>query len=161
MCSPCLQLHTCSQPHAPLPAPRPVPNFTPIWQDDFTLASRGTDCTLRLWDLRRFNSPLKTFDGLPANYSTTNVAFSPDERLVLTGTAAEGPRGGGGGGGGGGGTVVFVDRKELRVVRAVGMPAHVAAVRWHERINQILVGVGESPARGERITKQLALGKAE
>jgi WD40 repeat protein len=108
-------------------------------QDDFTLSSRGMDGTLRLWDLRNFKSPLKTFAGLPANYSTTNVCFSPDERMVLTGTAAADPRGGDGGGG----AVVFVDRRELKVVRALGMPAHAAAVAWHDRINQIFVGVGE------------------
>lgn len=117
----------------------------PRLQDDATLASRGTDGTLRIWDLRNFRAPLKTFAGLPANYSTTNVCFSPDERLVLTGTAAPDPRGGGGGDAGGG-SVVFVDRRELRVVRALGMPGHVAAVRWHDRINQILVGVGEPAA---------------
>lgn len=110
------------------------------------LASRGTDGTLKLWDLRNFRNPLKVFAGLPANYSNTNVALSPDERLVLTGTAAdEGP-----GGGGGGGKLVFVDRRELRVVRAVGMPAHAAAVTWHDRINQILVGVGERAAAGDQ-----------
>ncbi|KAI8469749.1 MAG: WD40-repeat-containing domain protein [Monoraphidium minutum] len=118
-------------------------------QDDFTLASRGTDGTLRLWDLRAFKAPLKTFSGLPANYSTTNVAFSPDERLVLTGTAAPDPRGGGGEGGGG--AVVFVDRRELKVVRALGMPAHAAAVAWHDRINQIFVGVGDRKSGGTHV----------
>ncbi|KIY94244.1 putative Gastrulation defective protein 1 like protein [Monoraphidium neglectum] len=115
-------------------------------QDDRTLASRGADGTLRLWDLRNFKSPLKTFSGLPTNYSTTNVAFSPDERLVMTGTAAEDPRNDAGGG-----TVVFVDVKEQRVVRALGMPAHAAAVKWHDRINQIFVGVGNRKSGGTHV----------
>jgi len=82
----------------PIPTPTPTPNPNhPTHQDDTTLASRGMDGTLRLWDLRSFKAPLKTFSDLPANYSTTNVCFSPDERLVLTGTAAPDPRGGDGG----------------------------------------------------------------
>jgi WD40 repeat protein len=129
------------QDHRTRPPPGPqIPTKTP--KDDRTLASRGADGTLRLWDLRNFKSPLKTFTGLPTNYSTTNVAFSPDERLVMTGTAAEDPRNDAGGG-----TVVFVDVKEQRVVRALGMPAHAAAVKWHDRINQIFVGVGERSLR--------------
>lgn len=46
------------------------------------------DGTLKLWDLRSFKKPLGAWDNLPANYPTTNVVFSPDERLLLTGTAA-------------------------------------------------------------------------
>ncbi|GBF89454.1 hypothetical protein Rsub_02026 [Raphidocelis subcapitata] len=119
-------------------------------QDDTTLVSRGTDGTLKIWDLRAFKSPLKTFEGLPANYSTTNVALSPDERLVLTGTAAPDTRGAGGGGDGSG-AVVFIDRRELRVVRALGVPAHAAAVAWHDRINQIFVGVGNRRCGGTHV----------
>lgn len=35
------------------------------------------------------------------------------------------------------------DVKELKEVRRVGMPSHVAAVKWHPKINQIFVGIGE------------------
>lgn len=123
----------------------PLPHTHPNPQDDHTLASRGMDGTMRIWDLRNFTRPVKVCDQLPANYSTTNCCFSPDEKLLITGTAAADPRGGGGGGGddSGGGTLVFVDVKEMKVVRRLGMPAHAAAVRWHDRINQIFVGVGE------------------
>lgn len=44
---------------------------------------------------------------------------------------------------GGAGAVVFIDVKELQEVRRVGMPKHAAAVKWHSRLNQIFVGVGE------------------
>lgn len=59
------------------------------------------------------------------------------------GIAAE-RRPAGGGGGEGGGAVVMFDVKELQEVRRVGMPSHVAAVKWHPKINQIFVGIGES-----------------
>jgi hypothetical protein len=31
----------------------------------------------------------------------------------------------------------------LPQVRRIGMPSHVAAIKWHPRINQIFVGIGE------------------
>jgi hypothetical protein len=43
----------------------------------------------------------------------------------------------------GGGAVVMFDVKEMKEVRRVGMPSHVAAVQWHPKINQIFVGIGE------------------
>lgn len=46
---------------------------------------------MKLWDLRKFKKPLGLWDNLPANYTTTSVVFSPDERLLLTGTAAGRP----------------------------------------------------------------------
>lgn len=46
----------------------------------------------------------------------------------------------------GGGAVVMFDVKELKEVRRVGMPSHVAAVQWHPKINQIFVGIGEAAA---------------
>ena len=58
------------------------------------------------------------------------------------GIAAE-RRPAGAGGGEGGGAVVMFDVKELQEVRRVGMPSHVAAVKWHPKINQIFVGIGE------------------
>jgi WD40 repeat protein len=108
-------------------------------QDERLLASRSTDGSMKLWDLRAFRSPLAAFGGLPSSYSTTSMCFSPDERLLLTGT---GRPGGNAGAEDGGGSVVFVDVRRLELVRAVGMPAQVAAVNWHPRINQIIVGIG-------------------
>lgn len=110
------------------------------------LASRSTDGSLKVWDLRAFKKPLAAFHNLPTNYSTTNVVFSPDERLLLTGTGAVGPAGSEEGAGGG---VVFIDTRELREVRRVGMPQSVAAVRWHGRLNQIFAGIGEACCRLE------------
>eukprot|EP00877_Chromochloris_zofingiensis_P012178 jgi/Chrzof1/7213/Cz02g14300.t1 len=115
-------------------------------QDDRLLASRGMDGTLKLWDLRKFKTPMSVFDDLPTNYATTNCCFSPDERLLLTGTAASSSSAAGQQQQGGAG--VFVDTKELKVVRRMGMPTHVAAVRWHHRLNQIFVGTGDRRSGG-------------
>jgi WD40 repeat protein len=58
------------------------------------MASRGSDGTLKLWDLRKFKQPLAVWDGLDTNYANTSCCFSPDERLLLTGMSVEGVHGG-------------------------------------------------------------------
>lgn len=63
------------------------------------------------------------------------MAFSPDERLVVTGTSADRS--------GEGGALVFFDFDSRALVRRVGMPASVVALQWHGRLNQIFLGVGE------------------
>ena len=60
--------------------------------------------------------------------------FSPDERLVVTGTSADRA--------GKGGAVVFFDAKTHELVRRVAMPSSAVGLAWHERLNQIFVGVG-------------------
>ena len=45
-------------------------------------------CCLQLWDTRKLKASLHTFSDLPTNHSETNCCFSPDQRLVLTGTSA-------------------------------------------------------------------------
>lgn len=62
------------------------------------------------------------------------MAFSPDERLVVTGTSADRA--------GEGGALVFFDLDSRALVRRVGMPASVVALQWHGRLNQIFLGVG-------------------
>ncbi|KAK6164345.1 hypothetical protein DH2020_001209 [Rehmannia glutinosa] len=57
--------------------------------DGLILLSRSFDGTLKVWDLRKMKDALHAFDDLPNNYAQTNVAFSPDEQLFLTGTSVE------------------------------------------------------------------------
>lgn len=87
------------------------------------------DC--QVWDLRRSKSPLKEFGGLPNLYAQTNVAFSPGERLILTGTSLEkdGPSGG---------LLCFFDKEHLELVRRIGVSAtrSVVCCSWHPRLNQ-------------------------
>jgi hypothetical protein len=67
------------------------------------------------------------------------AVFSPDERLVLTGTSADR--------GGRGGALVFFDAKTHALVRRVAVPGSAVALNWHERLNQIFVGVGARTPR--------------
>jgi hypothetical protein len=87
----------------------------------------------QVWDARKFKAPVKTFDDLPNHYGQTNVTFSPDEQLILTGTSYEK------GEDAPGGQIVFFDRERLELVRKVGIAPTQSVVRvlWHPRLNQV------------------------
>ena len=156
----------------------------PAHLDDGTrVASRGEDGTVRLWDLseksRGKKLPLVWSSGgdgggkysplsLPAEEPTTGLAWSPDGRVIATGTSegevaflrvqGEGEKGegGGGGGGGAGGTLVrtvsVADKIKEEEEGKQRQPApsstsshcSVVPVCWHPKLNQLLVGVFSS-----------------
>ena len=95
----------------------------------------GAVLSCQVWDIRKFKSPVHVVDGLPTLFSTTQCIFSPDERLIVTGTSADRS--------GNGGCLTFIDRDSFEVVRRVAMPTSVVALQWHDRLNQIFVGTGE------------------
>lgn len=106
--------------------------------DGNTLVSRSTDSTVKVWDVRKSKAPLKTFDNLPNSYAQTTVSFSPDERLIMTGTSAEKE-------GNKGGLLVFFDKQRLEFVRRVGVSATQSVVCsvWHPKLNQIFATTGD------------------
>lgn len=75
---------------------------------------------------------LKAFEGLPNNYAQTNVAFSPDEQIILTGTSVEKDSTTGG-------LLCFYDRTKLEIVQKVGISPTCSVVQcaWHPRLNQV------------------------
>lgn len=83
--------------------------------------------------MRKSKAPLKTFDNLPNSYAQTTVSFSPDERLIMTGTSAEKE-------GNKGGLLVFFDKQQLEFVRRVGVSATQSVVCsvWHPKLNQVI-----------------------
>lgn len=106
--------------------------------DKFTLATRSLDDTLKLWDIRQAKAPLKVFEEL-ANFGETEVIFSPDDKLVLTGTSVKK--------GAGTGLLVFFDKNTLEKVKQIGVTAGagVTSLLWHPKINQLAIGTSESP----------------
>ena len=108
-----------------------------------TLLSRGSDGTVKLWDIRKFKSPITEAQNLPTGYATTGCCFSPDERLVLTGIGIEKK--------GDVGSLTVLDRSNLGIVRRLVMQGSVVAVTWHPRLNQIAVGCGDRKEGTARI----------
>lgn len=57
--------------------------------DNKMLASRGCDDTLKLWDIRNFKTSLHSFTDLYNRYSMTNCMFSPNDKMIVTGTSTK------------------------------------------------------------------------
>ncbi|KAL1546637.1 WD repeat-containing protein 70-like [Salvia divinorum] len=114
--------------------------------DGLILLSRSFDGTLKVWDLRQMKKALHIFDDLPNNYAQTNVAFSPDEELFLTGTSVEKNNTTGG-------LLCFYDRSKMELVSRVGISSTYSVVQcaWHPRINQIFATVGDRHEGGTHI----------
>ncbi|KAI8334444.1 WD40-repeat-containing domain protein [Chlamydoabsidia padenii] len=102
-------------------------------KDNFTMVSRGGDETVKVWDIRHPKKPINVQYNLDIVNPEVNVIFSPDERLILTGTAC--PKGAGHG------KLVMMDRQTLEIKRTMHIgQSSVVKVLWHPRINQIVTG---------------------
>uniref|UniRef100_A0A1J3DYW0 WD repeat-containing protein 70 n=1 Tax=Noccaea caerulescens TaxID=107243 RepID=A0A1J3DYW0_NOCCA len=114
--------------------------------DGRILLSRSFDASLKVWDLRQMKEALKTFDGLPNSYAQTNVAFSPDEQIILTGTSVEKDSTTGG-------LLCFYDRTKLEIVQKVGISPTCSVVQcaWHPRLNQIFATSGDKSQGGTHV----------
>ncbi|KAJ0592436.1 putative transcription factor WD40-like family [Helianthus annuus] len=114
--------------------------------DGQILLSRSFDASLKVWDLRQMKTSLKSFEELPNHYAQTNVAFSPDEQLILTGTSVERDSTTGG-------LLCFFDRQKLEVVSKVGISPTCSVVQcaWHPKLNQIFATAGDKHQGGTHI----------
>ena len=110
-------------------------------RDGHRLASRATDGTLKLWDVRRFDAPLATWGELPALLSMTGCDFSPDGSLLVTGTSVRK-------GSGEKPQLVFCSTSGAHEVAAsVDVDgASVVPLLWHPRLNQIVAGNADGGA---------------
>lgn len=107
-----------------------------IARDNVTFATRGVDNTLKLWDLRKFKEPLKSFTQLPNKYPETDIVFSPDEGLLVTGTSVSKHDAVG--------CLVFLDKQKMEIVKKIAIsPASVVSILWHPQLNQIICGCSD------------------
>lgn len=127
--------------------------------DDSLLATRSTDDTLKLWDFRKFKTPLFEIKGLNNLYSNGDCCFGPKDDVVMTSVSAEKD---GSTATNTGGKLVFYDRKtfEKLLVQPV-CDSSVIRCLWHPRINQIIctsaegkahIFFGEKSHRGAKIS---------
>lgn len=113
------------------------------------LISRNeTDGTLKLWDLRKFNSPVATVQDLPTGFvsiGNTQCCFSPNEDLVLTGVGATQSADGH--------IAIYDPNNDLALVKRLGChhAGSVIALTWHPRLNQIAYGCGDRKQGSGRI----------
>lgn len=108
-----------------------------VSSDGYTLISRSTDDTLKVWDLRSFKSPLKVFDDLPNKFRETSCLFSPDDRLIVTALSTKSNKDVG--------KLVFIDKYDLNIVKNLDISSEsVIDVVWDPGINQIICGCADN-----------------
>ncbi|XP_076020312.1 WD repeat-containing protein 70 [Genypterus blacodes] len=134
-----LSVHTkfhCRQAHTP----GSDPSCLAFSYDGFTLASRGGDDTLKIWDIRNFKKPVNVATGLTNNFAMTDCCFSPDDKLVVTGTSVKKDQGSG--------KLAFFDRTSFERVYEIEVTnASVVRCLWHPKLNQIMVGTANGLAK--------------
>ncbi|KAJ3228153.1 hypothetical protein HK099_006033 [Clydaea vesicula] len=105
--------------------------------NNINFTTRGLDDTVKLWDLRNTKNPIaSTPPNLPNFFEETNIMFSPNEELILTGVSVKknDPSHG---------KIVLLNSLNLEVIKEVkiSLSASVIKVLWHPRINQIVTGI--------------------
>ena len=89
---------------------------------------------------RHFPPSLNFVNHPPPRYAQTDVEFSPDDRLVVTGTSCDK--------GEEGGKLIFFDKTTFqRAFEMTPTKSHVIRCTWHPKLNQILVGGGDGVVR--------------
>jgi WD40 repeat protein len=105
------------------------------------LASRSTDHTLKLWDIRKFKQPLSEFRDLHNRFSMTDVTFSPDDRFLITGTSTRKKTDDNTNDPTNVGAIYFFNRDNLTQPEGqiqVSDNASVIKTLWHTKLNQIM-----------------------
>ena len=106
-----------------------------------SLATRGSDDTMKLWDMRSFKKPLHVFQNLYSRYDTTDCCFSPDDGQILTGESlVKGQELS---------NLYFYDTKTFQEIHKIPVAnSHIVKVLWHPKLNQIFVGLGNGVIKG-------------
>ena len=105
------------------------------------LASRSTDHTLKLWDIRKFKEPLSQYGDLHNRFSMTDVTFSPDDRFLITGTSTKKKSDDNTNDPTNVGAIYFFNRNNLAQPEGqiqVSDNASVIKTLWHSKLNQIM-----------------------
>ncbi|XP_068754209.1 WD repeat-containing protein 70-like [Montipora capricornis] len=104
------------------------------------LTSRGGDDTLKIWDIRNFKRFLNIAMDLPNYFPQTSCLFSPDDKLVVTGTSVKK--------GQGSGSLVFLETTSFQKLYEFDViDSSVVSCLWHPKLNQIVVGCGNGTTK--------------
>lgn len=109
--------------------------------DGRVLASRGGDDTLKLWDLRQLKKPLHVVNDLTNFFPMTDCIFSPNDKMVVTGTSVKK--------GEGRGKLMFYNRDTFVKDYEMDVSTEASIIRclWHPKLNQIIIGTAEGQAK--------------
>lgn len=105
-----------------------------ISADGRTVVTRGGDDTIKLWDTRKFKTPISTaaHPSTSSQYSISNIRFSPTASSIITGSQT--------------GHLHILNPATLKpeLITPVTPGSPLITVLWHARLNQILTGSGDA-----------------
>lgn len=101
-----------------------------ISADGRTVVTRGGDDTIKLWDTRKFKTPISIADhpSSSSQYPTSNIRFSPSSANIITGSQS--------------GHLHILNPATLKpeLVTPITPGSPLITVLWHEKLNQIITG---------------------
>ena len=101
-----------------------------ISSDGRMVVTRGGDDLIKLWDTRKFKTPVVTVShpSTSDHYSVTNIKYSPTSSNVITGSAS--------------GHLHILNPGNLKpeLVTLVTPGSPLITVQWHPKLNQIVTG---------------------
>lgn len=101
-----------------------------ISADGRLVITRGGDDTIKLWDTRKFKTPLNTTShtSTSSQYPTSNIQFAPNSQSIITGSET--------------GHLHILNPATLRpeLVTPVTPGSPLISVNWHQKLNQIFTG---------------------
>ncbi|KAF7877710.1 hypothetical protein EAF04_001381 [Stromatinia cepivora] len=105
-----------------------------ISPDGRMIVTRGGDNLIKLWDTRKFKTPIVTVSHPSTSdvYSVTNIKYSPNGSNIITGSAS--------------GHLHILNSGNLKpeLVTPVTAGSPLITVQWHSKLNQIVTGSANS-----------------
>lgn len=105
-----------------------------ISSDGRMVVTRGGDNTIKLWDTRKFKSPIVTVAHPSTSdvYAMSNIKYSPNSSSIITGSAS--------------GHLHILNPGNLKpeLVTPVTPGSSLITVQWHPKLNQIVTGSANS-----------------
>ncbi|KAI9646336.1 hypothetical protein NHQ30_005780 [Ciborinia camelliae] len=105
-----------------------------ISPDGRMVVTRGGDNLIKLWDTRKFKTPIVTVSHPSTSdvYSVTNIKYSPNGSNIITGSAS--------------GHLHILNSGNLKpdLVTPVTPGSPLITVQWHPKLNQIVTGSANS-----------------
>jgi WD40 repeat protein len=110
-----------------------------------TMLSRSMDNSVKLWDLRKWISPVAERQ-IPTSFAQSNAVFSPDYAVVAAGVSSPfrpGPQ-----------TdpipsrMILMSSKNLSLLSVVELSTGAIKIAWHPKLNQIFAGTNDGSTLG-------------